>query len=353
MLADLLSERIACVGLSRSSWLYELMTAEYPEAEVDRFDCESVFQAAQKYGVIEYYTAEETVKPLTRRFVCATLVRACGYEAHGALEHADVTDRESYMSVAAYYGFFLPDKADKLYPDAQITAEEFGSLKQELDRRALLKGKTALSFGDSIMYGSGNDGDGMGEMIAAKYGMTCTDYSVPGATMGIYGKHGHIPNQPRQAKNEHRTADVIFLDGGTNDMLFTKLGKISSGLDMSKISEQDFSGGFEKCMWMIRENWGDVPVIYVRAHNMNVGADAKEQKYGEQGLEIAKKWGAVTIDLYNDSPMNTENPLLSSLYTSVDARKKIVTHDSIHPTALGYTRYYLPPLAQALTEVFG
>ena len=351
-LTDRLSERIVCAGLSRSSWLYELMSAEYPDEELDRYDGEEIFDTANRLGILEYYSQSELVQPLTRRFVCATLVKAFAYEPQSVGELSDVTEQEQYMATAAYYGYFLPDVKGRLYPDAQVTAEEFVALKRELDYRRILKDKNALSFGDSIMHGSGNNDDGMGEMIAAKYGMTCTDYSVPGATMGVYGKHGHIPNQVRLAEKEHRTADVIFLNGGTNDMVFTQLGKVGSGFDMSAVSEKDYSGGFEKCMWMIRQYWGEVPVIYVRSHNMRLAADDKEQIYGERGLELAEKWGAAAIDLYNNCAMNTENPMISDRYTCMDLRNKN-THDTIHPTALGYARFYLPPVSEALVEIFG
>lgn len=353
VLADRLSEKIACVGLSRSSWLYELISAEYPDEKLDRYDSEAVFESAVKHGILSYYTDTEIVQPLTRRFVCSTMVKAFGYELPQDAERpSDVSEYDDYMTIAAYYGFF-PDRIDRIYPEARITAEEFANLRNELKYRRILKGKTVLTFGDSIMHGSGNNNDGMGSMIAAKYGMNCTDYSVPGATMGIYNKHGHIPDQIRQAKSEHRTADVILLNGGTNDMVFTKIGNIAEGFDMSKTDETDYSGGFEKTMWMIRKYWGDVPVVYVRSHNMALAADDKEKKYGERGIELAKKWSAVTIDLYNDSELNTEDRVMNGLYTSVDTRKKVLTHDSIHPTALGYARYYLPPLAQALMKIFG
>ena len=350
-LTDRLSERIVCAGLSRSSWLYELMSAEFPEEALDRYDGEAVFDAACRRGIIGYYTQNELVQPLTRRFVCATLVKAFDYAPHSVGVLSDVTEQENYMATAAYYGYFLPDVKDRLYPEAQITAEEFVGLKRELDTRRILRGKSALSFGDSIMHGSGNNDDGMGEMIAAKYGMLCTDYSVPGATMGVCKNHGHIPDQIRQAEKEHRAADVIFLNGGTNDMVFTPVGRIAEGFDMSAVSEKDYSGGFEKTMWMIRRNWSEAPVIYVRAHNMLLAADDKEQLYGERGLALAEKWSAVTIDLYNNCAMNTENPQISDRYTCPDLRKKD-RHDTIHPTALGYARFYLPPVADALVDLF-
>ena len=158
-LTERLGEKITCAGISRSSWLYELMRAEYGEVEADRSDSTAVFEEAKQKGIISYYPSDQVTRPLTRRFVASTLVKACGYEERGAGMFSDVSGQESYLNTAAYYGYFLPDMNNRIYPDAHITADEFAGLKRELECRRTLKDKRALSFGDSIMYGSGNRRD--------------------------------------------------------------------------------------------------------------------------------------------------------------------------------------------------
>ena len=131
-------------------------------------------------------------------------------------------------------------------------------------------------------------------------------------------------------------------------MVRTKLGAPRDSRTIDKATETDFTGGFEKCMWMLGKYWESTPVIYIRAHDMKLGTQKNEIAYGERALSIADKWGVATVDLFSDSGLNTEDKLMCSRYTY--RRKDTGICDSIHPTALGYAKYYLPLICDELWQ---
>ena len=348
----MLYEQMYSVTHNRSRWLYDLLSASGKAKLSDSSDPQAIFAQAKSCGVIDSYTEEEMYLPLTRLFVAQTTVKALSYKQRSAGRITDITAMQGEMSTMAYYGYFLPDVNAMVHPDAQITADEYESLLTQLNRYARLKGKCVLSFGDSIMHGSGNNGEGIADMIAEKYGMTAYDYAVPGAAMGDRYGRGQIINQLQLAVADQVKPDIILLNGGTNDMNLVPLGDFTAGFDMSASSIETFTGGSEKTMWTIGNTWKNVPVIYVRAHNMNLGSDDNERLYGERALAIAKKWGAVSVDLYRDTDMNTENSYTCTRYTYVDPDAGNVP-DSVHPTAIGYAKFYLPLISEAVVNQLG
>lgn len=338
------NEKVYSSAVNRARWLKDLMDAT-GERKAYTGTGELKDEAVRR-GVVSSDLDDSLYTSLDRAFVCDTLCRAMDYPERSIGYIKDISIRQSFMSTAAYYGYFIPDEDGMIYPEAAVGAEEYSRLLEELSRYRMFKGKSVLAFGDSIMYGTGNEGFGIAKMIAEKYGMTCTDYSVPGQTMGINAKRGHIPDQIRKAVRDHAAADIILINGGTNDTFLTKLGDLTKGYDMSKVPEQTFTGGFERAMWLIKQNW-DAPVVYVRAHNMELSTPENEQRFGERGLEVARKWGANGVDLYTFSGLNTEDPGQRELYTYLNPKLNY-TCDSIHPNALGYAKYYLPMVGTAV-----
>ena len=342
-----LNNKLIEASHNRVRWLYELMSAAGLEVSVDKSDGTAILKLAESYGIIDSYTEKDMYMPLSRRYVGFTMTRALGYPDLDAGYIADISADESYMSAMAYLGYFLPDFNDRIYPGKKVTAAEFDALLKELELYRAFSGKSVLSFGDSIMYGTGNGGEGLSDMIAMKYGMTCADYAVPGATFGLSSGRGHIPDQIRKAYSQRVTADIILINGGTNDMNHTAFGNLSEGYDMSRAYEKDYTEAFERSLWMLRPYWRGTPVVYIRAHNMDLGEDSNERKYGERGLEIASKWNISSVDLYSNSGLNTEDPAMCGRYTYLNPSTGY-TCDAIHPNAVGYAKFYLPPTVGAM-----
>lgn len=337
---------------NRSKWLYDLMNASGRAQLNNSSNGSAIFQKAYEIGLIGAYTEDDIYLPLNRLFVAQTTVKALGYPERTVGDLVDVPrDQKSVMGTMAYYGYFVPDDTDKVYPDAAISAEEYDALLTQLNRYQTLKGKKILAFGDSIMHGSGNHDEGIADLIAAKYGMTVKDYSVPGASFGDRGERSRICNQIRVAYRDQAQADLILLNGGTNDMGRTPFGETVAGFDMTGVEENSFSGGMQKALWMLKTEWKGIPIIYTRVHNMDLVEDKLERHYGDRALDITDKWGVKSVDLYNGTTMNTENKAICDRYTFVDERYGSA-HDSIHPNALGYAKFYLPLISEAVTEQF-
>ena len=329
-------------GLTRAKWLYELITFSAAKPAVGENDASAVFRLAKQRGIIGAYSDSDITAPLTRLFAAQTLCKALGYTNHSIGTVGDSSDKA--MSTVAYYGYFLPDENDCLYPDAELTSAEMSYLLSEMRLYQKLKGKTVISFGDSIMYGAGNNGQGPATILAQKYGMKYKDYSKPGATMGVESSHSHIADQVRKAIKDKCTPDLILLNGGTNDTWIgaIPLGNITTGFTVS--SEADFSSGFETTMSLITKQWASVPVIYVRSHKMKLGSQENQIAYGTRAMTLASKWGAVTVDMYNESGFDATDRDVASRYTFDDD----AYYRGIHPNALGYATYYLPMIKSVL-----
>ena len=199
----------------------------------------------------------------------------------------------------------------------------------------------ADGFGDSIMAGDGNGGIGIRDKIAYKFNMSGTDYSAGGSTFGYVSGRGHIPTQIQNAVSSGMAPNVIFVNGGTNDILYCPLGTISSGYDYVANGYADFSSGMEYAFGLLKANFPTVPIIYIRAHHM-VSRDATLQKtYGERALEICEKWSVKPVDLYKNSGLNTN---ISTMLAYTDT-------PGTHPNDQGYDLFYLPQIIAAAQEV--
>lgn len=287
---------------------------------------------------------------LNRKTAASILCPALGYTSRAAYVSLKDTDSAA-MKTLAFYGYFYPDDTDKIYPAALVTADEYRSLLSEVGNYKKLHGKRALAFGDSIMYGMGNNNYGFGRMTAEKYGMSYNaSYASNGATFStINNGRVHIVDRIKSAITADCKADVIFLSGGTNDIKLSALSSEPDSFDFDHPEKSNFALGFHQAMKLIKGKWGNTPVIYVRAHNMSACQDTYEIAMGEYGLRIARNYRAYTVDLFTNTTFNTSNAALRDRYTMY--RTELGRHDGTHPTYLGYTTYYLPLFSQQLTAL--
>ncbi|MBR1534904.1 MAG: SGNH/GDSL hydrolase family protein [Ruminococcus sp.] len=334
---------------TREMWLADLMGGlDLTIADPD--DSQTVFLTAYHNGIIDSVD-EQPYAALTRRYAAQTLYNALDYPQRKAANVADIDDDDKALSTLIYYGYFIPDENGMIYPDAPITVDEYRQLLEEVRRFSSLNGKTVLAFGDSIMVGKGNRDAGIADLIAEKYGMTALDYSVSGATFGVYQNRSHIPDQIKSAAEKVSRPDVILINGGTNDMELVKCGTAAAGYDDKELDEKTFAGGMEYAALLLQTYWPDTPVVYIRAHDMDTVDDSKEQQYGELAVTLAEKWRFYCVDIYNDTDFCTETPEIRDAYTVF--KDKLGHCDGIHPTAIGYAKYYLPLIAAQISAIFG
>lgn len=222
-------------------------------------------------------------------------------------------------------------------------------------------GKKLLLFGDSIMFGSGNGGYGVGEYLSDRLGFTLAKYAVGGARVGYVAGKSWVVDQVRCALSNGESADYIVFDGMTNDCNLSDgatlpdvpLGEMTegySGFDIEKVGEEmSFSRCFEEIVCAFMKYFPAAKILYIRPHNMGRRDDNLQRIYGERALEICRKWGIPYVDLYSNSGMNTFIPEHRDAFTFDSYGWG--RGDCTHPNAAGYELKYMPLIEAALRSI--
>lgn len=220
------------------------------------------------------------------------------------------------------------------------------------------KGKTLLVFGDSIMYGSGNNGMGIGEYLSHDLGFSLEKYCIGGARVGYYPGKNWVVGQVRSAVRDGISADYIVFDGFTNDCNMTDgrncdvpLGEITDGyekFDIFAVKEErtTFTNCFENIAHAFRKYFPRAKLLFVRPHNMGRRDDYFQRLYGERALELCKKWGIAVADIYSNSDLNTFDPDMRDKYTNDSYGWG--RGDATHPNSFGYTEKYMPIIEEVI-----
>ena len=441
---------------TRNRWIYDLLSAKHSEVaerEFSDWTYEELSDAAHEYRALTPTGYFNDGVSLTRQFAANTLVNLFGYtprtlgnaynvmslskypfnKLSGAAYYATDTANKN-MNTVAYYGWITPDRYNRLFPQRDISADEWDRMMDELMLYRQWNGKTVISFGDSGMQGKGNiinkNGGGCEnswrdvnrkdfgnkrfprynrelmegpiEFIGEKYGMIHRDYSWAGATMGTeLKKNGnlyeftdnasyksHVANQIRTAVRENQSADLILMNGGDNDEYAASIPY--SGNDQKRIvydwgysapdwfsveahreyhqqhpeiyhytdgkvsvdytDEASFVDGVKTTFALIEESFPDIPVVYVRSHQIDYGNLLRQRFYQEKVLSLADDHGIATVDLFNLSVLDGFNKRQVAKYC-YDIKKGIASNSGIHPNALGYSIGYLPYIEAKLIEL--
>ncbi|MGN0804215.1 MAG: SGNH/GDSL hydrolase family protein [Candidatus Coproplasma sp.] len=213
-------------------------------------------------------------------------------------------------------------------------------------------GKTLAVFGDSIAYGSGNDGVGVGEYLAQDLGFKVLKYAVGGARVGFKEGKNWLIGQVRKAIADGISPDYIVFDGFTNDCNISDgetlpdvpLGEIGEGYvgyEIEGITKEDtFSRCFESVLYTLLSAFPKAKILFFRPHNMGRRDDKLQKIYGERAITLCKKWGVAYVDLYSESGMNTFIPLHRDLFTFDSYGWG--RGDCTHPNTDGYKLKYIP-----------
>ncbi len=223
------------------------------------------------------------------------------------------------------------------------------------------KGKKLLVLGDSIMYGSGNDGFGVGEYLEKDLGLELYKYCVGGARVGYYEGKDWVVGQVRKAIEDGVRPDIIVFDGFTNDCYKTDgencdapLGSVREGYEGFDIfavgnEKATFSDCFQNIAAALKKYFPDAKIIFVRPHRMGRREEQLQEEYGERAVSICKKWGISVVDLYKESDLDTFIPEQRDKYTcdSYGWGKG----DCTHPNATGYEEKYMPLIEKAIKNL--
>lgn len=364
--SNFLDETFSSTVITRRDWLKDLIPAlglnlcygDNGECDnffdKDYFDSSEYFITAVKNDILGGFSGEfDPYCAVTRQYVSTTLVNGVGYDLSCALNCSDyryVEDKHQ-VAVALYLGYFDTDENNCFNPYDDVTQEQVESIVSELGMIDKLKGYTVMSFGDSIMHGDGNEFVGIADLMAQKYKMTAIDYSKGGSTFGEVSDRQQISNQILNAIDNGEMADIILINGGTNDMRKVKPGVVSEDFDYVNHGRLDFCSGMEYAFGLLKDYYSDTPVIYVRAHNMEYGIERNELHFGTLALDICDKWEVESADIYNLSGFDGHNDDMRSVYTV--HTKRFPNGDSIHPNRLGYYKYYIPTVSKKTAQLLG
>lgn len=289
--------------------------------------------------------------PATKQFVCASFVKAMDFEPYYVLycnDYLEVVDKVEVATVV-HLGYFELDENNCFNPDELLSKETTDYLLTEIDTLSILKGKTVLSFGDSIMYGEGNNGVGIAELLSERYGTETIDYSKGGSTFGIASDREQISNQILRAIKNKDKADIILINGGTNDMRKVQCSEISEDFEYKEHGREFFCNGMEYALGLIKDNFPHTPLLYIRAHDMEFSLERNELHYGKKAIDICEKWKVDTVDIFDDTDFNTHDKDMRNKYTLHS--KLCLNGDSVHPNRMGYYKYYIPLTATKAAEV--
>ncbi len=213
-------------------------------------------------------------------------------------------------------------------------------------------GKSVAVFGDSIAYGSGNDGFGVGEYLEKDLNLKLYKYAVGGARVGFRVEHNWMVEQVQNAIRDGISPDYIVFNGFTNDCNISEgatlpdvpLGELEAGYtgyDIFGVTKQmPFSRCFEEVICAFMKYFPKSKLLFFRPHNMGRRDDFLQRQYGERALEICKKWGVAFVDLYSESGLNTFIPEQRDMFTCDSYNWG--RGDCTHPNALGYELKYMP-----------
>lgn len=213
--------------------------------------------------------------------------------------------------------------------------------------------KTILVFGDSIMYGSGNGGKGVGEYLQEKYGFSLSKYCVGGARVGFVKGKSWVVEQVRSAIEKGEKPDIIIFDGFTNDCNSTNgvpLGEKSEGGDIFKVTQDnDFSFCFASIVRALNEYFSKAQKLFIRPHKMGRRDAVLQVIYGERAVEICRNYGINVLDLYKDCDLDTFKESDRDEYTTDSYGWG--RGDCTHPNALGYEKKYMPLIYNAVENL--
>ena len=231
--------------------------------------------------------------------------------------------------------------------DAKV-ASDYIEQTSEID---FLEGKVIVGFGDSIMKGKGAGDTSLTQLIADKHNMRFQDFSRSGATVASKErkKSDLTLNMLQQVQNlisQVDYTDYIVFNGGTND------SGVKSGISMGTITENyddprditTYCGAFEEIVSMLKKNYPNAVIVYVRAHVMDRRVYKDQLVYGDEAIKICQKWGIGCADIFEESKLNTYLDRYKA-YTMVT--DEYPDGDMVHPTLEGYELFYIPYIEDA------
>lgn len=310
------------------------------------------------YSTSEFIPIEEgesiTISPRARKFLAYD-------EYFQPISESYLTDEVSNHTYTATkkgfirFTYYNSDKYVQAEHGAVVT--EYAEYMQTLDsdvfvnQEQIITGfqeKTGVSFGDSIMYGSGNGGEGILDILSESYRISVHDYSVGGASVQRHNGRKFIGDQIATAISDGISPDFILMDGLSNDIAISDIGEMSHDFNFADNGYSTFANGLEYCIGLLKETFPTVPILYVIPHSSAGRNYEKELEFGIMARKICEKWAVPIADVYREGNMNArlEKQMQEFTYYPTET-------SGTHPNRKGYEFAYIPIIRNALEKILG
>lgn len=208
-----------------------------------------------------------------------------------------------------------------------------------------LSGKTIFFLGSSVTYGSGSEGEAMGEFIAKRNACTVIKEAVPGTTLADIdnpiGK-SYVKRLDEYINSDDCASniDIFVCQLSTNDMNADAFGTVTADnvTEISAFDKATTYGAMEYVIARVTQKWSCPIMFYTNNKISNTNYAAMV----EAAHALEKKYTKVSVlDLYNDAEFNA----------ITDEQRALYMTDSIHPTKAGYRDWWLPEFESMLIEI--
>ena len=313
------------------------------------------------YETLNYYTSEfipvpagqsVTISPRLRKFLAYDAGFNVNEESYVDAETANYTftaEKDCYIRFTYY------NSDENVQVEYGTEATQYEPFAQTLDPEVVIPTtavvsaltlKSGMSFGDSIMYGAGNGGDGILDILSETYHIAVHDYSVSGASAEKIEGRSFIGDQIDKAIADGVAPDFILLDGLSNDIVHGELGVVGNGFDYAENGYATFAAGLEYCIGKIKDAFPLTPLLYVIPHS-SAGRDYNDElTFGNMAREICQKWSVPVADIYREGNMTARLVGQMQAFTNYPSETT-----GTHPNKAGYEHSYIPIIAEMLNKI--
>lgn len=226
-----------------------------------------------------------------------------------------------------------------------------------------ISGLKFLDFGDSVAAGAKSNKVTYVDMVAALTGGT-----VLASPAHAGDNIAEIRAQVDNAKSKKYTPDVVFLEGGLNDMcgtneesggtdFYTTETFETQGIGLGEFSPYDYTvpdgtgtsltAQVEYIMYTVKKNYQNAIPMWVLTHRTAKRDAELQEKIYNRIIECARKWNVVVIDIFHNGALNGE---LYDLHPSMTDGTSSTNVGGTHPTTNGYQKFYVPMIMDALNK---
>ena len=227
-----------------------------------------------------------------------------------------------------------------------VAANYYGTGAQSIDNVVLrapqyaahgtLRGKSAYTFGDSIVYGHQYP-RGFGELIAEREGMVVTKHARNGAT--ILPSDNQVLTQVERASSQ--APDYVIFDGGTNDAYPTSLD-----LD-------EYERSLTATIQTMKNKWPTTQIVYVAVHKLGSRDWDTQVALRELTLKVCRDHGVAVADVFGNSTLDTRDEAQRIAYTFDGLVNGYpgTSGTGTHPNLVGLTTFYVPLVTAKLSQL--